>query len=95
LGVKKMGLIEDLKTIKKLLTDREFRKQAGTKLNNIKIYIVNNPKTLLKEYWIWYLIILFAFCCGFVLAGAYYQGKCQVFVDQIIENLTRQGFYIP
>jgi len=83
-----VGLKEDYRTIKLLLTSSSFRKKALSRLGSIGRFTKENFKIIIKEYWIWYLIILFAFCCGFMLASAYYGGKCQVIINQVIENLT-------
>ena len=81
-------LRSDLKCLKKLCSSKEYRKESGNKIGSIGLYAKENFGDIIKSYWIWYLIIIFAFLCGFVLAAAYYQSKCSAMIERVVENLT-------
>ena len=67
---------EDLKSDIKFVTD-VFKGKAKFDVN--KLCEVNFTE-IVKEYWIWYLIVVLAFCCGWIVAAAYYQGVCNQFI---------------
>ena len=83
---------KDYYCIKKLIKDKHFRKESGTRIGIFFRYSKNNFGTLLKEYWLWYLIIFFAFCCGFLIASQYYKGKCGILVQNVVETCKSMNY---
>jgi len=43
----------------------------------------NQPLEILKEYWLWYLMLIAAFAIGWMFSANIYQNKCnQILVDR-------------
>jgi len=96
-----MGLIkflwedlkEDVRTVKKLLTSQEFRNNTASKMESMTLYLRDNFKTILKEYWIWYLLLIFAFVSGWYVASVHYQSQCNQFIyDTYIQPTLVDNF---
>lgn len=90
-------LIKDFKSdclfIYRVIKFKSYRDQALSRVNMVGNYISNNLGYILKEYWLWYLIILLAFVSGFLIASAFYQERCNALLqDKLIEVLGEAGY---
>lgn len=57
---------------------------------------VLQPKEFIKtirENSILFWLLLLAFCCGFFLASQYYEMKCNIMIDETIEEMNQNPMY--
>ena len=49
----------------------------------------------MKEYWMWFFIVAFAFCLGIYIGSQYYQVKCNDIIMEVNEELREEyGIYV-
>ena len=78
----KILIWDDLKTIWALVTNQQARDKATRRIR----YIIDEGqkigmKNILKDYWMFYLIMIAFFFLGWGLAGMHYSAKCNEILD--------------
>ena len=75
-------LIDDFKSdarfVKKL-----WKGEEKIERNNLKELFSADYKEMIKKYWMFFLIVLLAFFCGYILATQRYEFVCNTIIDNI------------
>ncbi len=84
-------VIEDFKTDIQFI--KRWNKGEIKWRYTIKQLLTINIKTILKEYYLWYIIIALSFCVGYYIATQNYQNACNEYIinNFIPNNQERLG----
>lgn len=77
--------VEGVKKIGRILGGKEEISLSEDKKKELKAAL--NPVNLLKTYWLFFLVVLLAWCLGFLFASQFYQMKCNEYVIKEIYGL--------
>jgi hypothetical protein len=98
------SLIEQLKAIKKFIID-DFKSDLNfigwviegkfrPKINKDKVKELFDLEAFVKENWLMFFVIAFAFVCGLFYGSQYYQDKCNIYIQEhILPEVNQQGCF--